>query len=161
MTTTSTASNTVRDRRAGSRKLIDYTQHRRDDMPSMRNNESTSHDAEPANQKRVNRQQSFLFDSISSLREIHAADTRIEFLFKKVPSCRRRSPELSRDELIRECEKRILKEQHDYPDMLRARRAGGSSIEKGGRVEGYKEAIHSDRKATAATKKTCQILGRR
>jgi hypothetical protein len=97
----------------------------------MRNIESTrSLDAEPSNRKLVRRRQSFHFDTSSSLRDIQD-DTMIEFLFKKVPSCRhRRSSGLSRDELIQECEKRILlEEQHDDPGMPGRRKA--DSIEKG------------------------------
>jgi hypothetical protein len=124
------------------KKLVDYTQHRRDDMPSMSDSSIGKDDDDDGphttttssifNHRKILSRRPLLFDisSRSSLspidvHDVEDTDTTIDFLFK-VPSCRRRSSELSRAQLIQECEKRI--EHHDEqesgsgPTSLRARR---------------------------------------
>jgi hypothetical protein len=113
-------------KRRSSRKLVDYTQHRRDDMPSMMSDDSIGkYDEQFFDPRNIPRRPLMLYDvssssiSTNSVQDIED-DVPIDFLFK-VPSFRRRSSKLSRAQLIQECEKRI--ENHDEDlDTPRARR---------------------------------------
>ena len=102
-------------------KLIDYTLHRRDDMPS-RSMVVRSSDSPLRLQSRQPSSISSAFVSASSsMNRGHAAQegddaAPIEFLFKKTFPQRKRSSELTREELLVECEKRYLQEMKQAGD---------------------------------------------
>lgn len=112
------------------RKLIDYTKHRRDDMPSMtRECSSRKEDWQHSVNSSISSNQQFS-NSLSALsspivpRDIED-DRRIDFLFK-IPSFRRRNSELSREELLLLYEQR--NEHNDDDTSSRSRRASAVDV---------------------------------